>query len=139
MPTTRYDLQDEPSDQLLRGLEQLIARSNDTTADVLAHLAEIDARKLHAPQGYSSLFTYAVSLGLSESAAYKRIQCARLCRRLPVVFEVVARGDVHLSGLALLAPHLSEANQAELLAAARRPATMAVTTRSGPVTSSPPA
>lgn len=119
MHTTRYDLQHETDDHLLRRLAGLIATSNSTTADVLAHLAEIDRRKLYAPQGYSSLFAYAMSLGLSESAVYKRIQCARLALRWPVVFEVVAKGEVHLSGLALLAPHLTEANHLELLAAAR--------------------
>lgn len=119
MHTTRYDLQHETDDHLLEHLAGLIATSNSTTADVLAHLAEIDRRKLYAPQGYSSLFAYAMSLGLSESAVYKRIQCARLALRLPVVFAVVAKGEVHLSGLALLAPHLTEANHLELLAAAR--------------------
>ena len=98
MHTTRYDLQHETDDHLLTHLSGLIAASNSTTADVLAHLAEIDRRKLYAPQGYSSLFAYAMSLGLSESAVYKRIQCARLARRLPVVFDVVAKGDVHLFG-----------------------------------------
>jgi hypothetical protein len=112
-------LRRESNDDLLSHLRELISVSNSTTAEVLAHLAEIDSRSLFAAQGYSSLFTYAVSLGLSESAAYKRIQCARLARRFPVVFDVVASGDVHLSGLTVLSPHLTEDNHAELLAAAR--------------------
>src|SRR5262245_35738182 len=50
--------------------------------------------------------------------AAKRIQAARVARRFPAVFEVVARGRIHLSGLVLLAPHLTEGAAADLLAAA---------------------
>jgi hypothetical protein len=116
---TRYDLHRETDDGLLSRLRELVSVANSTTADLLAHLAEIDERQLYAAQGYPSLFAYATSLGMSESAACKRIQCARLARRLPVIFEIVHKGDVHLSGLVVLARHLSEANHLELLAAAR--------------------
>ena len=57
-------------------------------------------------------------LGLSEDSAKKRIQVARVGRDCPAVFEALADGRVHLTGLRLLAPRLSPENAEELLAAA---------------------
>ena len=57
-------------------------------------------------------------LRLSEDAAAKRIQVARAGRQCPAIFAALAEGHVHLSGLVLLAPHLTPENTAELLAAA---------------------
>ncbi len=47
-------------------------------------------------------------MNFSEDAAYKRIHVARLCRRLPVVWDYFDK--IHLSGLAVLAAHLNENN-----------------------------
>jgi hypothetical protein len=57
-------------------------------------------------------------LGLSEDAAKKRIQVARIARDCPAVFEVLASGRVHLTGLGILAPHLEPSTAEELLGAA---------------------
>jgi hypothetical protein len=50
------------------------------TAQLVAHLAELDARQLYLAAGKSSLFTYCRDvLGLSDDAAYNRSrQHARL-------------------------------------------------------------
>jgi 5-methylcytosine-specific restriction endonuclease McrA len=104
---------------LLCRLRELVLRSAALTAAVLVHLGEVDARGLHLGEGYSSLFAYCTgALGLSESAAYKRIQAARLCRRLPAVLGAVQSGRIHLSGLCVLAPHLDEHNHRQALDAA---------------------
>ena len=114
-----YSLTHVPDSALLRDLRSLLARERATTAELLAHLAEVDARRLYAPAGYPSMFAYCVEeLRLSEDAAYKRIQAARTARRFPVIFSAVADGRLNLSGVVLLAPHLGEANADELLAAA---------------------
>ena len=106
-------------DDLLRSLRDLVCRSAALTAAVLVHLGEVEARALHLGLGYASLFSYCTeALGLSEAAAYKRIQAARLCRRLPGLLDAVAGGRVHLSGLCILAPHMTEANAAVALAGA---------------------
>jgi hypothetical protein len=48
------------------------------TANLLALLAEVDARRLYRGEGGSSLFTYCTQvLRLSEHAAYHRIEAAR--------------------------------------------------------------
>jgi hypothetical protein len=53
------------------------------TAQLVAHLAELDARRLYLGEGKSSLFTYCRDvLGLSEDAAYNRVE-GHPCRSHP--------------------------------------------------------
>ena len=107
--------------ELHRGLASLVAQDRTTTAMLLAHIAEFDARRLYLPAAYPSMYAYCVhELHLSEDAAYKRIQAARVARRFPAIFEAVADGRLHLSGAVLLTPHLTRENAEELLAAASR-------------------
>ncbi len=104
---------------LLARMQELVRCDRQLTAELVAHLAEVDARRLYLHQACSSLFSYATQrLGMSEPAAYKRITVARLARRLPVVLDRLAAGRLHLSGLTALAPHLTEENASELLEAA---------------------
>jgi hypothetical protein len=101
---------------LLRDLTALVAQNRLSTATLLAHIAEVDARKLYVPAGYSSMFAYCVEeLHLSEDAAAKRIQAARAARRFPVLFAALAEGRLHLAGVRLLAPHLTPENVGELI------------------------
>ena len=74
----RTDALSQLSDaDLGRSLEAIISRDRTTTADVLAHIAEFDARRLYLPAGFASMFAYCVgTLRLSEDSAYKRIQAA---------------------------------------------------------------
>ncbi len=104
---------------LLRDLAALVARDRLTTAALLAHIAEVDARRLYAPRGYPSMHSYCVDeLRLSEDAAYRRIRAARAARQLPALFTALAEGRLHLAALSLLAPHLTPENAEELIAAA---------------------
>ncbi|TMQ64128.1 MAG: HNH endonuclease, partial [Candidatus Eisenbacteria bacterium] len=104
---------------LLQGLTALVARERTTTATLLAHLAEVDARRLYLPAAYPSMYAYCVQeLRLSEDAAYKRIQAARAARQFPTLFAALADGRLHLSAVVLLAPYLNQENIDELLAAA---------------------
>src|SRR5574342_738218 len=119
VPMHRYALGHLSDDALLHGLATLVARDRATTAELLAHVAEVDARKLYVPAGYPSMFAYCTAeLHLSEDAAFKRIHAARAARRFPAIFAAVAQGRLHLSAVVLLAPHLTEDNAADLLAAA---------------------
>jgi 5-methylcytosine-specific restriction endonuclease McrA len=104
---------------LLRDLASLVAQDRCTTATLLAHLAEVDVRRLYAPAGYPSMHAYCVEeLRLSEDAAAKRIQAARTARRFPALFTALAEGRLHLAAVCLLAPHLTQANADELIEAA---------------------
>ena len=113
-----YALGHLPDAVLHRELKDLAARERGVSADVLAHIAEVDFRKAYVPEAYDSISAYCVGeLRLSEDAAAKRIQVARAGRRCPAIFPALAEGHVHLSGLVLLAPHLTPENASELLAA----------------------
>ena len=104
---------------LIERLAALRHNERAVLADVLAHMAEVDARKLYCAYGYASMYDYSVEhLGYAEGAAKKRITTARLARRFPTVLSRLAAGAVHLSGLVVLAAHLTEANHVELLDAA---------------------
>ena len=80
----------------------------------------MDARRLYPGEGCSSLFTYCTRvLRLSEHAAYARIEAARAVRRFPIVLERLIAGEITLTAIGLLRPHLSDANCGELLDSAR--------------------
>jgi hypothetical protein len=107
--------------------EQLIAETHRfardervATAGLVRHLAEMDARRLFLQEGCASLFTWCVEvLHLSEAAAYNRIEVARIGRRFPAVLDALDEGSVTLTAVKVLGPYLTEANHADLLAAAR--------------------
>ena len=92
------------------------ATRRKATALWLAHLAVIEARELHVLRGYSSMFDFCVrGLGMSEGTAHRAISGTRAAHRYPLVLEMLADGRLHLSGLSLLAPHLTAENHEKLL------------------------
>lgn len=106
--------------ELLERIGRLVERERRATASLVAHLAEMDRRRLHLGLGYASLFTYCTqALHLSEHAAYKRIEAARAARRFPDLLARLAEGALHLSAVVLLAPVLTPENQSALIAEAR--------------------
>jgi hypothetical protein len=103
-------------DALLERLATLVRRQNALTAALLAHIAEVDRRRLYLREACTSMHRYCVErLGLSDGAAYKRIHAARAARRFPVLLAMLEQGELHLKGITLLAPHLTEANCREVL------------------------
>jgi hypothetical protein len=116
---TTYTLAHLSNGTLLHDLHALVTRDRATTSKLLAHLAEVDARKLYLPAGYPSMFAYCLQeLRFSEEAAFKRIHAARTARSFPEIFVALADGRLHLSAVILLAPHLTEETAGDLLAAA---------------------
>ena len=106
-------------DELLRRLSELLSRSRRVEADLVAHIGEVDERRLYAREACSSMFAYATDvLHLSEHEAYERITAARASRRYPLLLEMLRDGRLHLSGIGKLAPHLTEENHEALLARA---------------------
>jgi hypothetical protein len=117
----RYRLGGLEDDQLLAALSGLVRRENDSLSDLLAHLAELDERALCLALGYSSLFAYCTeALGFCKSAAGRRIAAARVCRDFPEAFGRVANGELQLSVLCALRPHLNVDNASALFAACAR-------------------
>jgi hypothetical protein len=106
--------------ELLRRVVSLAGKARDATVELVCHLGELDARKLHLAEGYGSLFTYCTgALRLSEHAAYNRIEAARLSRKFPQVLDLLADGSLNLSTARLLAPHLRPDTFEGLVAQAR--------------------
>lgn len=107
--------------QLLeRSVRHTLAQGRELTALLIAHLSEIEERRLHLHAACSSMFEYCVNrLGLSEDEACRRIDVARIARRFPSLYPLLADGSVSLSVVALLKPHLTDDNHLRLLEACR--------------------
>ncbi len=94
---------------LLDQLKKLVAEERGTLADLLAHLAEVDSRRLYAAEGYAAMHLYCEgALGLGEDAAARRLTAARLARRHPDVLAAVADGRLTLTTVCLLAPYADQ-------------------------------
>ena len=106
--------------ELLARLPGASSAERTAVAHMIAYLAEIDRRRLYLAEACSSLFSFCVErLGYSENEAQKRIQVARLYRRVPQVLSELENGTMHLTGLFLLSAHLTPENAAALLGEAR--------------------
>src|SRR5262245_49907480 len=105
--------------EVVARLMALLGEERRLTVQVLAHLGEVEARRLYLPAACSSMHVYCTRvLGMSDDQAFKRIRAARAMRRYPVVAAAVADGRLHLSGVVLLAPHLTDDGADELVAEA---------------------
>ena len=78
------DLLESLSDaQLLFHLHDLARRDHNLEAEFVAHLGEVDARRLYIEQAFSSMFEYCVHvLHFDEGVAYKRIAVAALLEQV---------------------------------------------------------
>src|SRR6185369_1034151 len=89
-------------------------------AALLAHLGEVERRGIHRLRACASLYTYCVyELRLSEDAAYRRSKAARLVREYPELHDAGAKGELHLTGVLMIGPHLGGERHAEILERAR--------------------
>jgi 5-methylcytosine-specific restriction endonuclease McrA len=114
-----WDLSGLTDESVLQGLRGFVSSGARVDANVVAHLAEVEERRLHLKAATSSLFEYCLRrLGFSESEAFHRINAARLAKRFPVIFDLLAARSIHLSALRVLRDHLTPENHREVLAAA---------------------
>ncbi len=105
--------------ELLNGLAALAACDRKLTAVMLAHIAEVEARRLYVPAGYASMHAYCVGqLKFSEEVAYKRIQAARAVRQFPEILDALVDGRLNLRTVVLLRPYLTRGGAAALLSEA---------------------
>jgi hypothetical protein len=100
-------------------MHSLVLAERAAVVDVIKHLIEIDKRRLYLEQACPSLHAYCMRLGYSEEGATKRVRVTRLAEHLPRVLDELRSGAVHMTGLFLLAKHLTEDNCEALLAEAR--------------------
>jgi hypothetical protein len=106
--------------ELLTATRSLVGRSNQLLGALLTHLGEVEARGIHRLRACSSLYTYCIyELRYSEDEAFRRVAAARLVRRFPGLLDAVASGELHLTGLLMLGPHLTERNISQVLLRAK--------------------
>ena len=106
------------SDQELEAnLGRLLSAGARLEARIVAHLAEVEERRLHLLAGYSSLYDYCRErLALSDYEAFARIAAARTARKYPLVFELLEQRRLHLTAVCEVRDFLTPENHAELLA-----------------------
>ncbi len=106
---------------LLARLGALAGKERETSVELVAHLAALDARpSVYLAQGYGSLHAYCTqALRLSEDAASNRIEAARACRRFPLILDLLASGEMTLTSVRLLGRHLTRENHQAVLEKAR--------------------
>ena len=110
------ELKSLSDDELLHRVVNLLAQSRRVEWVLVAHIAEVDARRLFAREASPSMIQYCMDvLHLSEGEAYRRIAAARLSRRYPVILSMLEDRRLHLCGLAVLSRHLTDANYEDVL------------------------
>ncbi len=93
------DLHSLSDDELLHRLLALARQSRRVDAELVAHIGEVDARRLYLEQAKPSMHAYCVEvLDLTDAEAYLRITAARVARRYPLVLPMLADGRLHVSG-----------------------------------------
>ena len=111
------DIHSLSNEDLTLRLEKLARTERKITHMILIHLLEIEARGLHLKMGFESLFAYLVQgLHYSESAAYRRMQAARLLKEVPAtsvpeLTEKMESGALNLSQLTRVQKCLKEEKQ----------------------------
>jgi hypothetical protein len=105
------------NEEVATGLERTVSAVRRSTGELIAYLGEVEERRLHLLAACGSMFEFCVErLGFSEDEACRRIEAARLARRFPALFPLLAEGKLSLSAVALLKPHLDAGNLEQLLA-----------------------
>ncbi len=111
-----WALRDVSDDVLQASLQGLLGAGARLEARVVAHLAEVEARRLHLRLGCSSLYDYCRKrLALSDYEAFVRIAAARVARQFPVVFGMLDRRELHLTAICEVREFLTPDNHRDLL------------------------
>lgn len=89
--------------KLIEDTRALAQQERHITRRILELIAVIDERRLYADLGYSSLLAWLVEdLHYSRSAAFRRIEGARLIRQVPAAKTMVESGEVNVTTLSML-------------------------------------
>ncbi|WP_413581859.1 HNH endonuclease [Bdellovibrio sp. HCB288] len=92
------DLTNLSNNDLLTRVEKLARTERKITHLVLWHLIEVEGRRLYLDLGYTSLFKYLTThLNYSEDSAYRRIQAAKLLKKVPQVEQSLEDGSLNLT------------------------------------------
>jgi hypothetical protein len=104
--------------QLLDSLKMVCAQGRVLLARLLAHLGEVEERRLHLEAAFPSMYEFCLArLGMSEGEACRRIAAARAARRFPDLLARIERGELTLSTVVLVREHLTEESYEEIIGA----------------------
>lgn len=88
------------NDNLILAVRSLVKEERRITRELLDHIGEVARRRLYADLGFASVFDWLVKdLGYSESAAYRRMQAARILQAVPEVAGKIESGKLALTVL----------------------------------------
>ena len=105
-------LQNISNAELVNRMEKLVRGERKITHLILLHILEIEERKIFAELGFDSMYSYLTQkLGYSESAAYRRLQSARLLKKVPTLAEKIEDGRLNLSQLTQVQKCLKQQSQ----------------------------
>jgi hypothetical protein len=120
VPGGAQNLAQLSDDELLANTRRLVGKSNQLLAALLVHLAEVEVRGAHRTRSCASLYNYCIyELRFSEDAAARRSAAARFAKAFPALLDAVAAGELHLTGLLMIAPHLTPENHENVLGLAK--------------------
>ncbi len=104
-------------DQVLANLGSVIGSRRKITAELVAYLGEVEARRLELREACSSMYEFCCrKLKLSEGSAHRHIAAARIARSYPIVLDLLREGRIHVTALSMLQTYLTVDNHAELIA-----------------------
>lgn len=104
---------------LISALDAAAAGERESLCHVLKYLTEVESRGIHLDMGYRTVFDFCVlRLKLSEGAAIRRIYSARAAVKVPELYGKLRSGELSLSSVSRLAPHLTTENARDLIARA---------------------
>ncbi|HLD99298.1 MAG TPA: hypothetical protein VJB59_03510, partial [Bdellovibrionota bacterium] len=85
-------------EELISQTDLLVKKEREVTAELIRHLCEIEARRLHLELGFGSMFEFLTKhYSYSEGAADRRLSAMRLSKSVPGVIEAIETGTLSLS------------------------------------------
>lgn len=111
-PQNSESLKKISNGELISRIEKLARAERKITHLVLLHIIEIEQRKLFADLGFDGMYAYLTKgLGYSDGAAHRRLQSARLLKRVPEIAVKIENGSLNLSQLTQVQKCLKESKK----------------------------
>lgn len=114
------DLSSLSNEELIRSLKSLVGDERGVVVAVLKHLTEFEHRRLAESSAFPSLFEYCVrELHYAQGEAFRRIRAARAAEKFDVLYGHIEKGELSLTTVAMLEPHLKWDNYRKLIRASK--------------------
>ncbi|MBC7533384.1 MAG: HNH endonuclease [Oligoflexus sp.] len=100
--------------ELVERAKTIHGQERRITMESVRIVAELDAKSAWHYLGMS-VDQLAFSIGLTPSQYYKRLKASKVMKQYPLAQEIFEQGESQISHIAMIAPHLSEANSEVLI------------------------